>query len=86
MGIRYVGPMCASSKVTMTWPDVVVHSINCTSTQAQYEATKGNLGVFEDLASSTTNTNSSLPITLADIGPVLTTKLDCIENTMLANG
>ena len=81
---RHFGPNFASSKITMTGPDVLVHSINRTSNQAKYEAIKGNLGVFEDLASPTTNTNSSLPVTLADLGPVLTTKLDHIENTRLA--
>ena len=54
------------------------------SNQAEYEAIKGNMGEFEDLAPSTSNTNSSLPITLADIGSVLTSKLDSIENTRLA--
>ena len=70
----------------MTGPDVLVHSINHTSTQAKYKVIKRNLGVFEDLASSTSNTNSSLPVTLAEIGSVLTTKSDHIEYTRSAKG
>ena len=70
----------------MTGPDVLVHSINRTSNQAEYEATKGNLGAFEDLGSPTSNITSSLPVTLADIGSVLTTKSDRIENMRLAKG
>ena len=70
----------------MTGPDVLVHSINCTSNQAKFKVSKGNPGAFEDLASSTSNTNSSLPVTLADIGSVLTTKSDRIENTRLVKG
>ena len=83
---RHFGPKFAVSKVTMTGPDVLVHSINRTSNQAKYEAIKGNLGAFEDLASPTSNTNSSLPVTLPDTGSVLTTKSDHIENTRLAKG
>ena len=70
----------------MTGPGVLVHSINHMSNQAKYEAIKGNLGAFEDLASPTSNTNSSLPVTLADIGSVLTTTSDRIENTRLTKG
>jgi hypothetical protein len=83
---QHFGPKYASSKVKMTGPDVLMHSINRTSNQAKSEAIKGNLGAFEDLASPTFNTNSSLPVTLADIGSVLTTKSDRIENTRLAKG
>ena len=83
---RHFGPKFASSKVTMTGPDILVHSINRMSNQAKYEEIKGNLGAFEDIASPTSNTNSLLPVTLADIEPVLTTKSDCIENTRLAKG
>ena len=83
---QHVGPNIASSKVTMIVPDVLVHYINHTSNQAKYKAIKGNLGAFEDLTSSTSKTNSLLPVTLADIGSVLTTKSDHIENTRLAKG
>ena len=72
--------------VTMTGLDVLVHSTNCTSNQAKYKATKDNFGAFEDLTSSTTNTNSSLPVTLTNIGYVLTTKSDRIKVTRLAKG
>ena len=70
----------------MTGPGVLVHSINRTSNQAKYKAIKGNLGAFEDLASSTSKTNSLLPVTLADIGSVLTTKSEPIENTRSTKG
>ena len=68
----------------MTGSDVLVHSINRTSNQAEYKTIKGNPGAFKDLASSTSITNSLLPVTLAEIGSVLTTELDRIENTRLA--
>ena len=83
---QYFGPKYVSSKVTMTGPNVLVDSINRTSNQAEYEAIKGNLGAFGDLGSPTSNTTSALPVTLVEIGSVLTTKSDRIENTRLAKG
>ena len=83
---QHFGPKLLSSKATMTGPDVLVHSINRRSNQAGYEAIKVNLEAFEDLASPTSNTNSLLSVTLADIVSVLTTKSDRIENTRLAKG
>ena len=61
-------------------------AINCTSTLADYKAIKGKLGAFEDLASSLPKANSPLPVTVANIGTMLTSKADCIENTRLAKG
>jgi hypothetical protein len=63
-----------------------VFAINRTSNLTDYEAIKGNLGAFEDLASSLPQANSPLPVLLADIGSVLTSKADRIENTRLAKG
>jgi hypothetical protein len=83
---KHFGPNFASSKVTMGGPDVLVYSINRTSNQDEYEAIKGNLGAFEDLGSPASNPASALPVTLADIGSVLTSKSDRIENTRLAKG
>ena len=42
--------------------------------------------MFEDLASSISNTNCLLPVTLSAIGSVLTTESDHIDNTRLAKG
>ena len=83
---RHVGPHFLSSKVTFGGHDILVHSINLTSNQAEYEAIKGNFGAFEDLASSLSNKNSPFPVTLADIGSALTTKSDRIKNIRLAKG
>jgi hypothetical protein len=65
---------------------VYITSINVSSNEERYNISKGNLGTFEQISSSTLPAADVEAVSLNDMASLITTKEDGVENTRSKKG
>ena len=75
-----------ASNITPGGAAVYITSINVSSNEERYNISKGNLGTFEQISSSTLPAADVEAVSLNDMASLITTKEDGVENTRSKKG